>query len=255
MKMNKLFIITLLFVTAIISAQVTPANEVSPYSGTGDSEMYKGFVLLNASDADLDLTKSNLASPTFTGTVTIPTLAATSSTLTDATISDDATVGDSLTVTGILYPNGGISQTSTVLEITTIVTIDSTKLVGAAAGDLAHVDGAILIAAPSSAYVLEFVSALFIYDYATATFGGGANDVVVQVGAASSQVTVSGAITSANLLTAAGDKIIQLGAIATELVPLVGGAISINGTVLTNPGTAAGLLRVHVTYRKHTTGL
>ena len=181
--------------------------------------------------------------------MTVDTLAAT-----DATIGD-LVISDSGTVTGVLIPLAGISQTPTVLEITTIVTVDSTKIVGDDAGDVGHVDGAVLVAAPSSDYVLEFVSAIFIYDYGTATFGGGGDDVIVQIGAASSQVTVSGAITGANLLEAGGDKILQLGAIATELVPLVGGAISINGTALTNPGTATGSLRVHLTYRKHTTGL
>lgn len=165
--------------------------------------------------------KANLASPTFTGTVTAPI----------------------------------ISHTATVSERTILVTIDSTKLVGSAVGDLAHVDGAVLVAAPAAGYLLEFVSAVFIYDYSTAAFGGGADDVVVQVGASGSQVTVSSAITGANLLEASGDKILRLGSIATELVPAAAGAISIQGTLLTNPGTAAGVLRVHLTYRIHTTGL
>ena len=158
-------------------------------------------------------------------------------------------------VAGKLTVTGGVSSTATVTEHTVLVTIDSTKLVGSAVGDLAHVDGAVLVAAPASGFLLEFVSAVFIYDYLTTAFGGGANDVVVQVGASGTQVTVSSAITSASLLTAAEDKILRLGSIATELSPAAGGAISLNGTLLTNPGTAAGALRVHLTYRIHTTGL
>ena len=71
------------------------------------------------------------------------------------------------------------------------------------------------------------------------------------------QVAVSSAITAANLLTASGDKIIREGSIATELVYADNGVISLfAGTAYTNDaGTAAGLLRVHVTYRVHTTGL
>ncbi len=170
-------------------------------------------------------------------------------------ITDGTYAIPALTVTGVLTANGGVKQTPTVIEYTAIVTLDSVEFQGSDAGDLAHVDGAILVAAPSSDFALEFVSAVFIYDYLTATFGGGADDIVVQVGASSSQNTVSSAITGANLLEAAGDKVLRLGSIATELVPLVGGALSLNGTALTNPGTANGSLRVHITYRKHTTGL
>ena len=378
---NNLFIPVLFFISAIASAQVTPADEKSPYSNSGDTEMYKNFVKLNASDAYLSTTvdskvsladssggnagtyvtgsdniaslalKANLASPTFTGTVTIPspfTLGSTSVTTTGAKLNyltsatgttgtnttnivfstsptlvtpalgtPSALVGTNITGTGasftagavtgftpasgsltlagadavtltttaatnVTLPTSGtlvassvtdllapiasptftgtvtapiISQTATVSERTILVSIDSTKLVGSAAGDLAHVDGAILVAAPAAGILLEFVSAVFIYDYSTAAFGGGANDVVVQVGASGTQVTVSSAITSASLLTAAEDKIIRLGSIATELAVPTAGAISINGTLLTNPGTAAGVLRVHLTYRIHTTGL
>ena len=210
------------------------------------------------------------ASPTFTGTVVIPspfTLGATSVTTTGAKLNylTGATGSTGTNTTNIVFSASPtftetvtapiISQTATVSELTVLVTIDSTKLVGSAVGDLAHVDGAVLVAAPASGFLLEFVSAVFIYDYSTAAFGGGANDVVVQVGASGTQVTVSSAITSASLLTAAEDKILRLGSIATELSPAAGGAISLNGTLLTNPGTAAGALRVHLTYRIHTTGL
>lgn len=159
-------------------------------------------------------------------------------------------------VVGDLTVTGGISSTATVTEYDIIVTIDSTKIVGTAAGDLAHADGAILVASPGTGFTLEFVSAFMIYDHSTANFGGGNDDVIVQVGVTGTQVTVSGAITDANLFTAAGDKILRLGSTATELVHADNGAISLKSTlVYTNPGTAAGLLRVHLKYRMHTTGL
>ena len=68
-------------------------------------------------------------------------------------------------------------------------------------------------------------------------------------------MAVSTAVTGASLLEAAGDKILRLGSIATELSPTVGTGLSIAGTALTNPGTAEGELRVHITYRVHTTNL
>ena len=310
--MNKLFVIALLFVSVIVSAQLTPADQVSPFSNSGNTEMYKNFVKLNASDTYLNLVKATLASPTFTGTVTLPSpfkVGATSVTttgtklnyLTGATgttgtattnlvysasptftgtvilpilnvggailLQNNAQIENAIdglmtitepivTVMGKLTASEGISLTSTVTEYTTIVTIDSTKIAGSAAGDIGHADGAILVASPGTGYTLEFVSAFIIYDHSTADFAGGAGDLVVQVGVTGTQVAMSSAIAAANLLTASADKIIRVGAIATETVFADNGAISLKGTAYTNDaGTAAGALRVHITYRKHTTEL
>ena len=148
-------------------------------------------------------------------------------------------------------------NTPTVELLSAIVTIDSTKISGTAAGDLGHADGAILVASPGTGYTLEFVSAFIIYDHLTADYGGGGNDLVVNVGVTGTQVAMSSAISSANLLGASADKMIRVGAIATESVYADNGAISLfAGTAYSNdPGTAKGSLRVHLTYKKHTTGL
>lgn len=168
----------------------------------------------------------------------------------------DGTYGiPALTVTGVLSANGGVSSTSTVLEITTIATLTATEIVGTDAGDVGHADGAILVAAPGTGYALEFVSAFLVYDYGVATYTGGADDAVIQVGVTGTQVAVTGAITGASLLEAAADAMLRLGSTATELVYADNGVISLHGTALTQPGTAAGVLRVHITYRRHTTGL
>ena len=185
------------------------------------------------------------------GTYTIPAMTA------DYILVEDMAIGDDLTVTGPLNAESGISFTATVTEYTTIVTIDSTKIVGTAAGDMGHADGAILVASPGSGQTYEFVSALIIYDHATADFAGGGNDAVINVGVTGTQVAVSSALTDASLLTASADKILRLGSTATELVYADNGAISLfAGTPYTNDGgTAAGLLRIHVTYKLHDTGL
>ena len=204
---------------------MTPAT-ITSGSNSGAGEYEAAITALNLADQTLQTEsalKSTIASPTFTGTATF---------------------------------GGAITQTPTVLEYTTIATIDSTKIVGTTAGDIGHADGAILVAAPGAGYTLEFVSAVLIYDYATAAFAGGADDAVIQVGVTGAQVASSSAITGASLLEASADKMLRLGCIATELVPADNSIISLYGTALTNDGgTAAGLLRVHVTYRRHTTGL
>jgi hypothetical protein len=67
---------------------------------------------------------------------------------------------------------------------------------------------------------------------------------------------VSGATTTANLLGAAGDKIVYASALATAGVALTANStINLSGTAYTQPGTAAGVLRVKLAYRVHTTDL
>ena len=143
------------------------------------------------------------------------------------------------------------STTNTSNIYTASVTLTATEIVGNSAGDIGHTNGAIIVAAPSSDYSLEFVSAVLIFDYATAAYTGGNNDMVFRVG----DQAASTAITDTNCIKATGDKVFRLGAIATEKSLPVGSTINLYGTAFTQPGTAAGVLRVHVNYRIHTTGL
>lgn len=232
--MRKL-IISLLFLIPILALQAQNIKGINRRT-TGTltfAERKSVDQGIDQSNANYTL-KATLASPTFTGTVTAPILS----------------------VTGAASFTGGISLTATVTEYTTIVTVDSTKIEGNDVGDIGHADGAILVAAPGTGYTTEFVSAFLIYERVAADFAGGNNDLAIQVGVNSAQVAMSGAITDANFLTASSDKMIRLGATATEVVYADNGIISLAGTAFTNnSGTAAGMLRVHVTYRVHTTGL
>ena len=189
----------------------------------------------------------------------VNTIQPSANTLAADTVSE-ATAGAGVTVDGVLLKDskvtasGGVSMgTSNANMFTVLTTLTATEIVGTAAGDIGHANGATLVAAPSSAYALEFVSAVAIYDFDTAAYTGGANDLVVALGSGGAALTT--AITSANLLTAAGDKVLAIKAIATEIPLTVGTAISLRGTAYTNPGTAAGVLRVYTTYRIITTGL
>lgn len=139
--------------------------------------------------------------------------------------------------------------------ITEEVTLTATEIVGTSAGDLGHASGAVLVAGVSSAYAMEFVSAVAIYDYATAAYTGGGNDTTINIGSGGAVLT--GVVTSANLLGAAGDKIVVFNQLSTAALPLsVGTGLSMNSvTAWTQPGTAAGVLRVQVSYRLHKTGL
>jgi len=139
--------------------------------------------------------------------------------------------------------------------ITEEVTLTATEIVGTSAGDLGHASGAVLVAGVSSAYAMELVSAVAIYDFSTAAYTGGGNDTTINIGSGGAILT--GVVTSANLLGAAGDKIVLFKPLSTAALPLsVGTGLSMNSvTAWTQPGTAAGVLRVQVSYRLHTTGL
>lgn len=163
------------------------------------------------------------------------------------------TSGSGVTVDGVLLKDSGLTLGSTgVTEYTKEVTIGATQIVGTAAEDIAHTDGATLVAAPGAGYALEFVSAVLIYDYLTAAYTGGNNDMTIRVGT----VAQTSAVSKANCLGASGDKVYRIGCTATELSLPVNSAINLfAGTAFTQPGTAAGSLRVQLVYRVHTTGL
>lgn len=133
-----------------------------------------------------------------------------------------------------------------------LTTLTATEIVGTAAGDLGHAAGAIIVAAPGAGYALEFISAVLIYDYDTAAYTGGAgDDLIMQQGT----TTISAAVATADLLTAAADKIVSLPKLATDVALTENSTLNLHSTEVTQPGTAAGVIRVHVQYRVHTTGL
>ena len=165
----------------------------------------------------------------------------------------DAAIIDS--TTGLLNAQLLGNVASSGQEITVLTTLTAATIVGTTAGTLGHASGVNLVAAPSSAYALVFVRAVAIYDFATAAYTGGGNDTSIRLGSGGAAIT--GVVTSANLLGAAGDKIVRFEPLATAALPVsVGVAISINSTTAwTQPGTAAGVCRIYTTYRVVTTGL
>ena len=180
----------------------------------------------------------------------------------------EETPGSGVTVDGVLLKDcgaeftglvdlsgstAGIQLSTNVVEIVKEVTLTATEIVGTGAGDLGHSGGAILVAAPSSAYALEFVSATLIYDFNTAAYtGAGANDLVVRIGT----TAVSSAIADADLLLAAGDQVVHVRALSAADYDLpVGSSINLSSTAVTQPGTSAGVIRAIVTYRQITTNL
>lgn len=133
------------------------------------------------------------------------------------------------------------------------VAISSAAIVGVAAGQLGHANGVELVPAPAAGSVNEFVSAVLIYDYATAAYTDGGNITVNWVGGGA----ITGLVSAANSLGAGADKVVHfvpLAAAAGAMV--VASAINlVAAAAFTQPGTAAGVVRVKVTYRVHVTAL
>ncbi|MBA7700398.1 hypothetical protein ES703_109112 [subsurface metagenome] len=149
-------------------------------------------------------------------------------------------------------------MTPNVNQFTILTTLTATEIVGNDEGDIGHVDGAILVAAPSSGYILQYIDALLIYDYDIVAYTGGSNDIVIQLGSSGTQLAVTKAIAKSFLLGASGDKIYSPYKEYSGQVGLpvpTGAAISIAGTAFAQPGTAAGVLRCYVTYNIIKTGL
>ncbi|MGI9065968.1 MAG: hypothetical protein ACR2HX_06140 [Pyrinomonadaceae bacterium] len=135
------------------------------------------------------------------------------------------------------------------------VTISSANITGTAVGQLGHTNGVVLVAAPGARKALEFISAVVILDYATAAYGG-AGTVQVNYAAGGNQTSLSAS--AANSIGGAADKM----ALLLVSTPGGGGQLTANAGLnltssiaFTQPGTAAGVVRVKIAYRVHTHGL
>ena len=159
--------------------------------------------------------------------------------LEDTVSTADLTVTDTVDFTdaAITYDRYITRQTAT-----TVLT--ATQIVGTSAGDLGHAGGATLVAAPGSGYALRVVDVVWKYNYDTAAYTGGGNDLKVQSGGSGTACTA--AVTSAALLGAAADSYYSTPGIAATLNE--NESLVAASTAWTNPGTAAGILTIVVTY-------
>jgi len=112
-----------------------------------------------------------------------------------------------------------------------------------------------VIAAPGAGYAIQYLSSSLVYDYDTATFGGGGDVTLEYTGGAAVSTTVA----AANSFGAAGDKVYTMEALNAAggyTMPVNTGLDITNATgAFTNPGTAAGVGRLTITYRLIATGL
>lgn len=134
------------------------------------------------------------------------------------------------------------------------VTITAAQIAATGAGNFGHASGIEIVPAPGAGQVLDLVVAILIYDYATAAYGAGGN---VTVNWGSGGAALTGLVSNANSIAAAGDKLLGFYPLTTAAVPLLTntGLNLVSSAAFTQPGTAAGVIRMKTWYRVHITGL
>lgn len=110
-----------------------------------------------------------------------------------------------------------------------------------------------LVAAPGAGYVLEFISALFIYDY-TAAFTESDDNIDIKYTNASGAI-VSTELDATGLLDATSDQLRTLKPITTDLTPVENAALVLHNSGNGEWGGTGSPCRVKVAYRVHATGL
>ena len=133
------------------------------------------------------------------------------------------------------------------------ILISAADIVATGAGKLGHAAGVPLVADPGANKVVDLISAVMIYDFDTAAYTAGGNITVNSNGGAA----LTGTVTAANSLGASTDKIVRFVPLSTGGVALTAnkGLNLVSSAAFTQPGTAAGVVRVKVLYRVITTGL
>lgn len=110
-----------------------------------------------------------------------------------------------------------------------------------------------LVAAPGAGYVLEFISATFIYDY-TAAFTESGDDIVVRF-TGSSGAIASTTLDATGLLDATSDQLRTLKQITTDITPVDNSPLVLHNSGNGEWGGTGSPCRVKVAYRVHATGL
>ncbi len=110
-----------------------------------------------------------------------------------------------------------------------------------------------LVAAPGAGYILEFVSALFIYDYAAA-FTESDDNIEVKYTNGSGAVG-STTLDATGLLDATSDQIRTLKPIVTDLTPVANAALVLHNAGNGEWGGTGSPCRGKVAYRVHKTDL
>jgi hypothetical protein len=135
-------------------------------------------------------------------------------------------------------------------HFTTLTIISAAQLVSTAAGNFGHANGQTLVVAPGAGYGLELESVLMSYTFATAVYTGGGN-ITVNLGGGGAALT--GVISAASSIGAGASNVIQFVPLSTAAFAMTAnvGLSLVAASAFTQPGTAAGTIKVYTTYRVH----
>lgn len=156
------------------------------------------------------------------------------------------TSGSGVDIEDVVISDGGISLQSGVVEKTAKVTLTSANL------QAMYATPVTVVAALGTAYAIDFVSAVLVYDStATAYTSGG----VITINYGSGGAAVSSNL-AATFLTGAGDKVYNM----QKLNAAGGYTMPVNtALVITNASgafaTGTGTCTLYITYKVFTTGL
>lgn len=148
-----------------------------------------------------------------------------------------------------LNVNAGVSSPG-VVELVEYSLINAANIIGTAAGQFGHAQGFPLVADPRADQAVELISALMQTDRRTAAYGAGGN---VTVNISGGGAALTGVVSAANSLGAAADAVHLFVPLSTAAIALTAGkGLSlVAAAAFTNPGTAAGIVRVRTRYRLH----
>lgn len=201
-------------------------------SGTGVNICGPASIYFDKTNAQLYINTNTVLSPTWT---LIPNGAASSVT--------NAMLAGSITADKFI--------SSTFQQATQ--TLTAAQIVSAAVGGFAHASGVVLVAPQGAHVVVELISVIMHYDFLNAAFTAGGN---ITVNNAAGGAALTGLVSAANSVGAGVDKSVMFVPLATAGIALVenGGLNLVTSVAFTQPGTAAGSIRLVTNYRLHSTG-
>ena len=167
---------------------------------------------------------------------------------------NEYTSATGVTLDGVLLKDSTIALNSLVTEHVDVVTMTAAQITAAGVGGFAHANGLVLVEGVGTGYVLEFVSALLVYDGDGTGYTAG-GDVTINIGGGGAALT--GLVSAANSFGNAGDRIYMFKPLSTAAISLpVNTSINIVSSVaFTNVGVSGATAKVHIAYRVHATGL
>jgi hypothetical protein len=169
------------------------------------------------------------------------------------TIAGDVTIEDG----SLSAPDGSVAIGAGVREGVDVITISAADIIGTGAGQFGHAAGYPLVVDIGADEICELVSAVLVSDRAVAAYTAGGDITVNETGGAA----LTGPVSAANSLGAATDTVatfVPLSVGATVRTPGAGLSLVSSDAFTnthTNPGPAAGVVRVRVRYRVHTLSL